>query len=81
MRRKKGERDLFGIVVQPRLVSPEPMPLYEAVMKLRSSGLQVFRAGRNKHLVRSPSACRGKRITTEELFHLADRAMGWNPNR
>lgn len=81
VRRKKGERDLFGVTVQPRLVAPEPKPLYAAVMKLRRSGLQVFRAGRDKHVVRRHGASSGKRINTEELFHLAAGAMGWNPNK
>lgn len=81
MRRKKRERDLFGLVVQPRLVKPEPTPVYDAVMKLRRSGFQVFRAGRDRHVIRLQAASSGKKITTEELFHLAAGAMGWNPNR
>lgn len=81
VRRKQRERDLFGIVVQPRLVKPEDPELYAAVMKLRRSGLQVFRAGRDRHVVRPLGAGRGKRITTPELFHLAAGAMGWNPNK
>lgn len=81
MTRKRGERDLFGIVVQPRLVKPEPPELYAAVMKLRRSGLQVFRAGRDRHVIRNLGAGRGARVTTVELFVMAEKAMGWNPNR
>lgn len=71
MTRKKGERELFGIVVQPRLVSPEPIPLYEAVLKLRRRGLGVFRAGRDKHLIREKPTCSGRKITTPQLLRLA----------
>lgn len=83
VRRKRGERDLFGVIVQPRLVSPEPKPLYAAIMKLRRSGFQVFRAGRDKHVIREQAASSGKRITTDQLLQLAagPRCLGWNPNQ
>lgn len=71
VRRKKGERDLFGVVVQPRLAKPEPPELYAAITKLRRRGFQVFRAGRDKHLVRSSASSRGRKVTTPQLFELA----------
>lgn len=70
MARKKGERELFGIVVQPRIVSPEPVALYEAVLRARRAGLQVFRAGRDKHLVRSRTTSRAKKVTTPQLLSM-----------
>ncbi len=69
--RKKGERELFGIVVQPRIVSPEPVSLYAAVLRLRRRGLQVFRAGRDKHLIRKMTTCRGRKVTTPQLLAMA----------
>lgn len=69
--RKKGERELFGIVVQPRLVNPEPVPLYEAVLKLRRQGLQVFRGGRDRHVIRDKATSRPRRVTTPQLLALA----------
>ncbi len=81
VRRKKGERDLFGIVIQPRTVSPERKTLYAAVLKLRRSGLQVFRAGREKHLVRAPTATSGTRISTAQLLALAAGAPAWRTSQ
>ncbi len=77
VRRKKGERELFGIIVQPRLVKPEPVELYEAVLALRRSGVQVYRAGRDKHLVRPPTSSGGRKVTTPVLLGLAAAAPGW----
>ncbi len=81
VRRKKGERDLFGIVLQPRLVKPEPAELYDAVLALRSSGVQVFRAGRDKHLVRPPTSSGGRKVTTPVLLGMAAAARAWRTTR
>lgn len=71
MTRKRGERELFGIVIQPRRVNPEEAWVYAAVLKLRRRGLQVFRAGRDKHIVRTRPTARAKRMTTPQLVALA----------
>jgi hypothetical protein len=69
--RKKGERELFGIVVQPRLIKPEPPELYAAVLALRRQGLTVFRAGRDRHTIREKVTGRAKRVTTPQLLLMA----------
>lgn len=79
MRRKKGERDLFGITQQPQTRREKPQ-LYSAITKLRASGFLVFRAGGDRHTVRRPGAPQRRPISTLELFALAERFNGWNPN-
>lgn len=69
--RKKCERELFGIVLQPRVVAPEKPLVYAAVLALRRKGLQVFRAGRQQHLICNATTCRGRKVTTPELLKMA----------
>lgn len=66
MSRKKGERELFGIVVQPRYVRPERREVYDAVLRARQRGATVIRQGRDRHLVKFPWA--NKRVVTSEVL-------------
>lgn len=46
-----AQAELFDIVPQPRNVKPEPREVYDAIVKLRKSGLVVLRRGRTAHAI------------------------------
>lgn len=83
MNRRQAPRQpsLFENVVQPRYVEPEPTHVYAAVLKLRRSGLKVFRLGLRHHKIGKPTTRHATKVTTRELLEIAEHAMGWNPNR
>lgn len=53
---------LFGDVIQPRYVKPEPYEIYRAVLFLRRLGLKVYRNGPAIHKVD------GRLVTEAEMM-------------
>lgn len=63
-----AQPSLFGPVVQPRYVKPEPASVYQAVLLLRKKGHKVYRSGRRAHTVD------GCNVPTDWLLALARAA-------
>lgn len=64
------QMSLFEPVKQPRIATREPLALYQAVMKLRKSGMPVYRGGRHGHIVA------GKNVTDAQLVAIAEQIRG-----
>lgn len=67
---KPVQLELFSIPPHQPSVR-ELQDIYNAVMRLRRAGFRVFRAGRDRHLIRRPRANHGWKVTVAELLRLA----------
>lgn len=67
-RRRDPARLLFDDTIQPRYVEPEPLYVYEAVLRARAKRVLVFRVGRKEHLLRKSTTRHGRRVSTAQLL-------------